>query len=340
MRLPARPSLGKPLEPLPSSIDSEHDLGSAFSTNVYVVEPEDIERIGNADADQGVTETPQETLNRELRSRVVQQVSAGVFEPPRLPDIAIEIMAAADDPDTSADALAKLIHRDQFLAVRVLRVANSAMYRPADRRIFSLAQAIARLGFRGARDVVVAAALSQAVYQGPRPRLLSSYWRASVGSAVGFQLVERVSGGNTDVAFLAGLLHNVGKPVLVWILDELIQHRYKGQVEFDHVAHELIHLLHARTGAIIVGTWDAPKDMVDLISHHHDRLPPTKQRKAVRKLRLANLLWELWDEDPSVAVLNPSLADHSAFARCGLEQDAARKILERYPERVAAMLAT
>ena len=316
-----------------------YPIGSAFSTDIYVVEPDDLARL--ADPKQPpIPADVQEALHRELSSKVVQVVAAGAFEPPRLPEIAMEVMAAADDPDAGADHLAKLIHRDQFLAVRVLRVANSAAFRPADRRIYSLAQAIARLGFVGTRNVVVAAAMAQAVYSGPRTKLLNNYWRASVGSAVGFQLIDQVSGGNADAAFLAGLMHNVGKPVLVWILDDLIRANYRDTVAFDDVAPELVHLLHARIGAIIVSSWNGPKGMLDLVAHHHDRLPPAKQRKAVRKLRLANLLWELWAADPSVAVLDPGLAEHSAFARCGIEQVAAARILERYPSRIAGMLST
>lgn len=320
------------------TLSSHHPLGSAFETNIYVVDPEDISRIAEPNAPDGVLESSLEALHRELRVKVVQVVWGGAFEPPRLPEIALDVMAAADDATTSAESLAKLIHRDQFLAVRVLRVANSAAYRPADRRIYGLAQAIARLGLVGTRNVVVAAAMAQAVYQGPRAKLLNQYWRASVGSAVGFQLIEQVAGKNSEAAFLAGLLHNVGKPVLAWILDDMIRRTYKDRVRFEDIGPELVHLLHARIGAIIVGTWSAPQGMVDLIAHHHDRLPPAKQRGAVRKLRLANLLWELWDRDSSVAVLDPSLATHSAFARCGLAPQAAERILERYPTAVASLL--
>ncbi len=318
---------------------TRHPLGSAFSTDIYVVDPDDIARIGEPRTLAGL-ESPIEALHRELRNSVVGAITSGAYEPPRLPDSALEIMVAADDANTSADTLAKLIHRDQFLAMRVLRVANSAAFRPADRRIYSLAQAIARLGFVGTRNVVVAAAMEQSIYRGPRRALLHGYWRASVGSAVGFQLVERIAGRNADAAFLAGLMHNVGKPVLVWILDDLIDRQYPGRIAFEDVSHELIHLLHARIGSIIIGTWNAPKGMVELIAHHHDRLPPAKQRSAVRKLRLANLLWELWSEDPTVATLDPVLAQHTAFARCGIDEDTARQVLERYPGRIAGMLAT
>ncbi len=317
-----------------------HPPGSAFETGIYVVEPDDIARITEPPPPDAAGETPEEALHRELRIKLVQVVSAGAFEPPRLPDVALEIMRAAEDPEVDSDALAKLIHKDQFLAGRVLQVANSAAFRPADRRIYSLAQAIARLGLVGTRDVVVSAAMAQAIYKGPQTLRLRSYWRASVGSAVAFQLIEQVARKNADAAFLAGLMHNIGKPVLVWIIDDLIHSRYGDRIRFDDVADELIHLLHARTGAIIVGTWDAPQGMVDLIAHHHDRLPPKKQRHAVRKLRLANLLWELWEHDPSVAVLNPAMADHSAFQRCGIDRSSAERILARYPARIAAMLAS
>ncbi len=311
--------------------------GSAFATDIYVVEPEDVERLTDP-AVEG--EDPQEALQRELRAKVVQVVSAGAFEPPRLPEIASQVLAAAEDPDASIEALAKLIHSDQFLAVRVLRVANSAVFRPSDRRIYSLTQAISRLGLVGTRNVVVAAAMAQAIYHGPRKVLLQQLWRESVGAAVGYQLIEQVAGKNAEAAFLAGLMHNVGKPVLVWILDDIIRSGYEGRIAFEEVAPELVHLLHARIGAIIVGTWNAPRGMIDLVSHHHDRIPPQKQRKAVRKLRLANLLFELWEQDPTVAVLDPRLAEHSAFQRCGFAQDQAEQVLERYPARIEAMLAS
>ncbi len=283
-------------------------------------------------------ERADEAVQRELRYKLVQLISAGAFEPPRLPEIATRVMAAADDLDTSIQHLAKLIHQDQFLAVRVLRVVNSATYRPADRRIYTLEQAIGRLGLSGTRNVVVAASMAQAVYRGPRKALMQGYWRASVGAAVGYQVIERVAGKDSEAAFLAGLMHNVGKPVLVWILDDLIERSYRGQVAFEELGPELVHLLHARTGAMIMGSWDAPRGMVELVAHHHDRIPPVKQRRAVRKLRLANLLWELWERDESVAVLDPAMAEHPAFARCGLDEDEAQRILTLYPERIAGML--
>ncbi len=313
-------------------------VGSAFETDIYVVEPDQVLGIEAGRSTSGNSHA-REAIHAALRIKVAQVISTGAFEPPRLPSVALKVINTAQDPDSNAAGLSALVHKDQFLAVRVLKVANSAAYGPRDRRIFSLPGAIARLGVMGTRNVVLSAAMAQSVYQGPRKRLLQELWRSAVGGAVGFQLIDSVCGKDGDAAFLAGLMQDIGKPVIVRILDELIRVNHAGEADFGTLAPELLHLLHAKLETIIVRSWDAPRGMVDLVAHHHDRFPPRKQTKPVRRLRLANLLYELWERDQSLEELPGALASHSAFARCGMTKEQARTALRRYPRLVSGMLA-
>ena len=76
---------------------------------------------------------------------------------PALPQVAWEAMSLIEDPDSRAEDLQKIISRDQALAARVLRLANSAYY-GVSRTITTLSGAIVMLGFDTVRFLVLAAA--------------------------------------------------------------------------------------------------------------------------------------------------------------------------------------
>ena len=278
-------------------------------------------------------------LPREVRIRVSAMIDQGEFEPPRLPEIAFEVMAKAEDPKTSAEDLAVLVHRDPFLAGRLLEAVNSAFYRPKDRRITRLPEAAARMGLLQFRNVVLAAAMEQSVYNGKRTDLMRELWQAAVGAAVGCRLVASLLRRDPDRAFMIGLLHDVGKPVIAWCLDQVLAEDPGLPMDFDEVSADIFHLLHPRVGALIVQQWKLPAALADIVIHHHDPQPPEETRRHARILRIANILYECWRDRPEDLDEGGMLENHTLLVRSFREPDTVRRLLNIYPHALEALLA-
>ena len=316
-------------------------VGSAMNTGLYVLDPSELVAIDNELERRHGKPPPRiepARLPHEVRLRVSALIAQGRFEPPRLPEIALEIMAKADDPKASAEDMAVLVHRDPFLAGRLLEAANTAFYRPRDRRITRLNEAVSRLGIRQVRNVLLAAAMEQSVYRGPRKPLMRELWQASVGAAVGCRLVANMLRRDPDQAFMVGLLHDVGKPVLAWCLDQVLSSDPRLQLGFEQVAPDIFHLLHARVGALIVRQWKLPSGFALVVKHHHDPRPPDGTQRHARVLRMANLLYECWRNTPEDFDEGGVLECHALMVRSFREADTIRRLLNIYPPALEALL--
>lgn len=134
---------------------------------------------------------------------------------PMLPALAQEVMEIALDPDVPANRIAMVVSKDPVLAGRVLQVANSAAS-AAQNEITSIQESVVRIGVTSVRNIVTAACLSsmmtdRRVY-GEHGRDLVDH---SIGTAYLARLVADQAGENGDEAFVYGLMHDVGKFVIL-----------------------------------------------------------------------------------------------------------------------------
>ncbi len=278
------------------AIRSERPKGTAFTTGLYVIDEEELEALNQELEERQHGRVNTQDLAREVRLSVWQAVAEDRFEPPRLPGLAAEILATAQDPTVSIRKIGHLVQRDQFLSGAVLKAANAAVYAPrhGNRRVTRLPEAVMRLGLKQTRNVVLAAAMRQTVFRGPRRKLMEKLWRAALGAGVACSLLGELKGKDRDQAFTMGLLHDVGKPVLAQHLDKVIKREYPGRVVFEDVAKDIFHLMHARLGANIIRRWRLPAVLADLVLHHHDARPPKKLAATAAMLRLADMVYQEW----------------------------------------------
>lgn len=133
--------------------------------------------------------------------------------PPR-PEVVAEVLALIDDPTADSRRLARLVHGDPALAAHVLRVANSPAWRGRS-PIVTLQQAVARLGMRNLQEIVLCVGMSE-VYRAPgHDQTAREIWRHALATAFYAKIVARTCRENVEAAFLGGLLHSVGQPVVL-----------------------------------------------------------------------------------------------------------------------------
>jgi len=213
---------------------------------------------------------------------------------PAMPHVASKVLELSSDPDTSASRLQQVISDDQAMTARILKIANSAMY-ACSRRIKTLSEAIVMLGFNSIRSLVVTSAARNlystgSARMGLKERLL---WEHSIGCAFACRLlVSRKHPAFTEEAFLAGLMHDIGKLVLNLQMpdrfEEIVQIVYNENREFHETELELLGFDHARVGALLVNKWKLSPSLEAVIGMHHQDEMLTAERPLLLYLDLAN----------------------------------------------------
>lgn len=191
---------------------------------------------------------------------------------PPLPHVAASALSLIEDPATSAGKLTDLLGKDTALAARVLKIANSAMF-AKQREITTISQAIMLIGFKPLKGIIIAASLRQLNRKpSDAERLI---WENSTCVATACQLLARkLKKPFDDEAFVLGLLHDLGKLVLVRQIAkeyaEIVAEAHRNTEEYFVVEERHLGCSHALVGALVAKKWNFAADTCQVILHHHD----------------------------------------------------------------------
>lgn len=198
------------------------------------------------------------------------ELMAEVAELQPLPAVATRILQLGDDHAFSAHELATIIASDQALTARLLRLANSAYYGAA-RKIGSVRDAVVLLGYRTVRQVSLASCLIG--NQRPLTNLdYDTFWQFSIATGLLAEILARVEGRHQDVAFTAGVVHNIGLLALDQhrpdLLSEVVS-RARGQQETLHQAQRgLFGYTDADLGGALTEHWNFPAPLCEAVRDH------------------------------------------------------------------------
>jgi putative nucleotidyltransferase with HDIG domain len=192
---------------------------------------------------------------------------------PALPAVVLALIESLNDPDCSAVQLAEHIGRDQALAARTLRLANSPFY-GRSRRVGSLEEAATLLGLRSLRSVAVAAGLQGSL---PAPRCAGfdfpGFWRHGLATALAAGGLARRLNLDEGQAFTAGLLHDIGQLALACgfpgpYAEALRLGGAEGLSVLD-AERAGLGIDHAAVGGLISEHWRFAPDVTEAIAGHH-----------------------------------------------------------------------
>lgn len=194
---------------------------------------------------------------------------------PTLPRAALNVIRETESPTASAASVAQHIGMDQALTARVLRLANSA-YFGLSRQVADIQEAVVILGMRNVRNLAIVAStfpwMSKPLkgYRlGPRQMWTHSFCVAVAAK----ELAIKTRKADPDLAFTAGLLHNIGKVALsVWLenkIDAMVNVAIRENLTFDQMERKILGFSHAEVGAFLADQWSLPKILIDAIEYHH-----------------------------------------------------------------------
>ncbi len=207
------------------------------------------------------------------RASELASLTRQIAELPPLPRAMAEAVRLMADDDLSPRACIEAITYDQALAVRILRLANSAFY-GAPGHVGTVSDAVRLLGLRTVTGVLSVVAM-QTVLKGWHCEAFDfeNYWRHSVGVAVAAKELALRGGVDGELAFVAGLMHDVGQVAMALCQPELAQETWQRARSSDQPALEVERALwssgHDVLGSDIARHWRFPLDIVEAIACHH-----------------------------------------------------------------------
>ncbi len=209
-----------------------------------------------------------ETGISDLSRVFARQIADRKIELPPMPATASEVMTLCQQETTDAAKLSAVIHRDQTIASNVLRVANSAAY-AGQVPCSSLQQAVSRLGMQLITEIAMAVSVRGRMFANKTcAELLAALWKHSVLTGFYTKEIARLRRRNVEIAFLGGLLHDVGKSVLLNNVDKVM-----GKNELTLPVAYLLEAVgdqHVAAGMLLATEWKLPEQIKEAILCHHD----------------------------------------------------------------------
>ena len=201
------------------------------------------------------------------------EILGGVEDLPSLPAVVMELLGSIDQDDIDIGSLAKKVSNDPALTAKTLRLANSSAY-GLQVKATTIQQAMTFLGFQATRNLITAAALTGCF---PAGRCLGfndkAFWRHSIATAACARALARRVRFNADYAFTAGLLHDIGRLVLVARFPDRYQAvlslRDKRDCELIEAERALLGVDHVDAGVALAGHWNFSDTMRQAIAFHH-----------------------------------------------------------------------
>ena len=191
------------------------------------------------------------------------------------PSILVSLTEMTNRPETTATLLASELSKEPVIASEILRLANTPFYVRA-RSVSSLKEAVGMLGFRAIKSIVIYISLKGSFEKSSIPsELLASMWEHSVTTGIFSRLLAvKLRVGHPDDAYIAGLLHDVGKLVTfenepklseICSLPEAITGARLLELEA-----ESLDITHPEVGGILAEQWLLPQTIGQAIISHHD----------------------------------------------------------------------
>ena len=252
-------------------------------------------------------------LAEKVQKELTQAIDNDELVLPTLPEVALKVREAAEDPDISIPQLSKVIGNDAALTARIIKVVNSPLLR-TNKEITDLQMAVGRLGINYTCNLATGLAMEQ-MFQATSDvvdRKMREVWNKSTEIAgICHVLCKHYTRLLPDQATLAGLVHQIGVlPILTYAEDhsELLA----DSISLNHVIEQI----HPIIGDKILRTWDFPELIAMVPSQYLDFTRDSAKVDYVDIVQVATLQSYIGSEHPYTKL---DWSQIPAFAKLGLD---------------------
>ncbi|WP_229223875.1 HDOD domain-containing protein [Duganella sp. sic0402] len=224
---------------------------------------------------------------------------------PAMPQILIKLIEHLQADDAGMPELAALIAKDAAMTSKILTVANSSAYH-RNQRTVGLEQSLVSLGTDMIKTLVISESVFQTFNSFPHSAStdLRGFWKGSLTTAVIARDVARqMEYPHVEEAYLAGLLHNVGRLALLATAPKEYAFNFTARDDEDLCAVEqrTLQITHSEAGAWLIERWNLDSFLADSVLYHHE--PITRLEAAhplIRIVRLSHLLCCHEDQEQAI----------------------------------------
>jgi HD-like signal output (HDOD) protein len=208
---------------------------------------------------------------------------------PTLPAIISKLTKMAEDPDVTSEQMGKVISKDHILAIKLLKLVNSAFY-GFPQKISSLSSALILLGFNVIKSLIISSSIFE---------LMESQdvelWEHSLGCAVVCNvLAKRLDVDDPEEVSTAGLVHDIGKVAIKMELADEYARIQKAalaeEISIYDAEKKILDLDHAEIGGWLSKSWNLPAKLVEPISCHHNPAKAKNEKLAAAIVHFSDIL--------------------------------------------------
>lgn len=248
---------------------------------------------------------------------------------PSLPAVVMELLGSIGQSNADINQLSAIVSKDQALSAKALRLANSSFY-GMQRKVTTMPQAVSILGMNSLRTLITAAAV---IGRFPSTKQggfdFQGFWQHSIATAVCARLIAKRVGINPESAFMAGLLHDIGRLVLITGFpgkyETAMNYRAQHDCTMLEAERQILSCDHAAVGHALAEHWRFPPGIQMAVAGHH---APDKQWSGglTNLVHVADAIVHALDLSANEDELVPSLSSN-AWDSLSLDQEAALQIL-------------
>jgi len=231
-------------------------------------------------------------LTIETVRYTLDRIVSTVGELPAAPSIISAAMRLTSDIQSNISDISKILSSDQSFTAKVLKLSNSPYY-GRTREVMTVQEAILVMGFTTLHSIIIAASMHSLYNRGDKSGLKAKLWRHSLSTAIAArQIAEHMNLPEKEEIFVAGLLHDIGKMVLLLKLPEwyrkIVDEVEKNADSFTRVESRVFNFDHSDVGSLLLGEWSFPVSLVRAVSRHH-RPPSFRKGGTIPIAHIINL---------------------------------------------------
>nr|WP_319495272.1 HDOD domain-containing protein [uncultured Desulfobacter sp.] len=237
--------------------------------------------------------TPEKTDKEKMShsdavAEIIKRFYSGKIMLPVFPNIVKEVEAVLAGKDPSVDDLVKIVEKDMVISSKLITIANSALYKGMD-DVESLNGALVRLGLKNTLGVC-SALTTKNLFNSDDEALkgeMEKLWIHSFAVAtLARRLAEETGTENLETLFLMGLVHDIGKMLLMKVFVDM----YPDVPIIDEDLQRVIHEIHTTFGGVLLKKMNFSKQIINIAEFHHWEQFEQKADKELLLISLADAL--------------------------------------------------
>ncbi|MDR0439801.1 MAG: HDOD domain-containing protein [Candidatus Accumulibacter sp.] len=193
---------------------------------------------------------------------------------PSPPEVVTYLIRALRDDMADLETLTRHMNSDPAIAARLLASANLLAPSGLSQRVHSVAQAFMLLGADRVIDIILASSLIHRYDDRSSGFIAPLFWRHSLGVATCAQVIARQTGINPEMAFIGGLLHDIGRLLMYTAspcyVHQALDYRQRGDTSMIAAEREVFGYDHCQVGRMLASSWKLPSIIGDAIAAHHE----------------------------------------------------------------------